>query len=85
MAYSTSAPPSMLTNRIGGQGAIWHYQSVDAAAVVRGANYFTNGLELGMKVGDVVYHQDTDAAPNTVGVSCVTESSSDGATVAALT
>lgn len=86
MPYSTSAPPCKLVDRLGGTGSIWNYQSVDNAATVRGADYFTNGSDLGMKVGDVVYHQDTDASPNTVGQSCVTAVTAGGAaTVAALT
>ena len=72
MAYSTSSPPAMLTNRVGGQAAHWGYRSVDDAATVRGADYFSNGSDLGMKVGDFVFHNDTDAATPTGSISVVT-------------
>lgn len=85
MAYSASTPPALLVQRIGGNSAIWGYRSVDDAATVRGANYFTNGLDLGMKAGDIVFHNDTDAATITGSVSVVTAVTSSGATVAALT
>ena len=65
MAYSTSNPPALITKRVGDLGgAMWSYDSTDAATVVRAINYFTNALELGMKVGDIV--QQTDSAGATV-------------------
>jgi|TARA_R110000851_G_scaffold9579_1_gene35536 hypothetical protein len=63
MAYATTNPPALKTQRVGstlGQ-ATWAYQSVDAAAVVNGASYFADGDALGMQVGDVVEILDTDA------------------------
>jgi hypothetical protein len=65
MAYSTSNPPSMITQRVGGAGAMWHYNSTDAATVVRVSGYITNADELGMKVGDTVLQTDLTGA--TVG------------------
>lgn len=64
MAYVETNPPAMLTQRVGSAGsggAIWSYASTDAAAVVEGAGYITNGDDLGMQVGDVVHIFDTDA------------------------
>ena len=54
MAYSTSNPPSLLGDRIGGGGAVWNYTSTDAATDVAAAGYFSNGEALGMKAGDQV-------------------------------
>lgn len=65
MAYSTSNPPAMVTQRVGGGAAIWMYNSTDAATVVRVAGYITNADDLGMKVGDIVIQVDT--AGGTVG------------------
>ncbi len=65
MAYSTSNPPVLLTQRVGGSGALWHYNSADAATVIRVSGYITNASDLGMKVGDVVMH--TDMTGGTVG------------------
>lgn len=63
MAYSTSNPPSLMIQEVGGGRRIWSYRSTDAAATVDGANYITNGGSLGMKVGDLVFVTDTDASP----------------------
>ena len=59
MAYSTSNPPALVTQGIGNQGlATWHYTDDDATADVDGDGYITDGVALGMKVGDVVVHED---------------------------
>lgn len=64
MAYSTSNPPILLTQSVGGlAGKTWLYRSTDAAATVDAANYITNGGSLGMAIGDLVYVIDTDASP----------------------
>ena len=64
MAYSTSNPP-ILVNKGGfnGLGKVWVYRSVDAATLVRVSGYFTNGYDLGMRAGDLLYATDTDASP----------------------
>lgn len=82
MAYATTNPPAMLTNRVGGSGALWMYRSTDPSGDVDASNYFSNGEELGMKTGDVVFVVDTDTS-NTLTIHSVTEVSSDGATVSA--
>lgn len=64
MAYSTSNPPKLVTQPLGGgAGKFWVYRSTDAAATVDAANYITNGGSLGMAVGDLVLVIDTDASP----------------------
>jgi hypothetical protein len=64
MAYSTSNPPRLISQAIGGTGPnVWAYSSTDAAATVDAANYITNGGTLGLKVGDLMYVTDTDASP----------------------
>jgi len=61
MAYSTSSPPILIMQGIGNQGmAIWQYNSADPTATVDGSGYITNGGDLGMKVGDLVLHRETD-------------------------
>lgn len=60
MAYATTNPPQVAVPSMGGQGpAIWTYYSADTRATVNGADYFTNGDDLGMKVGDLVVVADT--------------------------
>lgn len=63
MAYSTSNPPALVFQTVGGTFREWVYRSTDAASVVRVAGYITNAEALGMKVGDSVRVIDTDASP----------------------
>lgn len=60
MAYATTNPPQVAVPAMGEKGpAIWTYKSADVRATVNGANYFSNGIDLGMKVGDLVIVADT--------------------------
>lgn len=52
MAYSTSNPPNKVTEAIGTGPALWIYNSTDVHTTVVGADYFSNGDALGLKVGD---------------------------------
>ena len=63
MAYSTSSPPKLIAQAIGGGSQVWYYETTDASTVVDGANYFTNGGDLGMALYAHVYAMDTDASP----------------------
>lgn len=87
MAYSTSNPPSLISAaRIGGTGLqTWDYRSTDDAATVDAAGYFTNGLALGMRVGDLVYVTDTDASPVIVTLHQVSAVSASGTDINNLT
>jgi hypothetical protein len=60
MSYSTSAPPRLLCQSIGGGGSIWLYVSADAIATVNTAAYISNGAALGMAVGDTVIVRDSN-------------------------
>lgn len=57
MAYSTSNPPKLVTQGVGGNGPkFWAYESTaDAAADIDTAGFFTNGYDLGMRAGDLVF------------------------------
>ena len=60
MAYATSNPPKLLVPSVGGEGpALWVYYDGDDDATVNGAGYFSNGVALGMRVGDFIFHFDT--------------------------
>lgn len=84
MAYETTNPPKCLIPRMGDSPAIWVYSDGDAHGTVEGSDYFTDGLELGMKVGDVVIVIDTDDGATTIH--SVTVLDSDGnATINAAT
>ena len=55
VGYSTSFPPKQIPSTIGNGPALWIYISEDAHGTVAAAGYFTNGFDLGMKVGDAVF------------------------------
>lgn len=59
MAYSTSTPPRLLIDSVGGSPSVWLYSSADAKATVDGSGYFTNGYALGMRDGDLCFVYDT--------------------------
>ena len=61
MAYSTTNPPTRVTGQLAGLN-IWIYShATDDSAAVLAQDYFTDGLDLGMKIGDLVYHFEIDA------------------------
>ena len=67
MAYSTSAPPVLITQAMAGV-RIWFHTSADATAAADASGFITDGQLLGMKVNDMVIHDDstTDATAITM-------------------
>lgn len=63
MTYSTSNPPILIAQGIGGALKTFKYSSTDGTASVDGSGYFTNGYALGMRAGDHVVSLDNDASP----------------------
>lgn len=59
MAYAVTNPPALIADKIGGNGSVWLYKSTDDDATTNGASYYTNGVTLGMAVGDIVLVIDT--------------------------
>lgn len=67
MAYATTNPPMKVSvgpltdfgSGFGGGGSMWFYRSADLIATVAGAAYFSNGIQLGMQPGDIVFVYDT--------------------------
>jgi len=59
MAYSTSNPPGLISQGVGGHGRLWMYKSPDAETAFDDAGYITNAGALGMKTGDTVICVDT--------------------------
>ncbi len=59
MTYSVANPPILISQSIGGAGPkIWIMDNDDPTATVDSAGYISNASNLGMKVGDVVIHED---------------------------
>ena len=67
MAYNASNPPVRIDGGIDAVN-LWLYKSADAAATVKAANYVTNALDLGMKVGDPFIILDTATPLSTLTI-----------------
>lgn len=79
MAYSVANPPALKSpSPLTGAGQTWVYRSTDPAGTVDDADYFSNGSDLGMKVGDTVEVCDTDTS-TTVTIHRVTAVTAGGA------
>lgn len=83
MAYSTSNPPQLIAQGIGGKGKVWMYKSTDAESAFDDTDYFTNASDLGMSTGDFVHIIDTTNGLATIAQ--VTLDADGNGTVAALT
>ncbi len=60
MSYDVANPPRlMVPARSTDNPQMWAYHDGDPKEDINGADYFTNGVELGMKVGDCLYSFDT--------------------------
>jgi len=85
MAYSTSNPPFCISAgpiHNGQAGRIWFYSSTDALSVVRVSGYFTNGYDLGMRAGDIIFILDNDASPLALSVSVVNAATASAVDIA---
>jgi hypothetical protein len=85
MSYSTSNPPRLLAQAIGGGGNLWIYQSTDVSTDVDAAGYFTNGDALGLKVGDVMFVIETDNSYTQTTHSVTAVTAGGAATISAAT
>lgn len=69
MAYSSTNPPQLISQRFGGNGpGIWSYKSTDPIATVAGSSYFSNGYDLGMQQGDFVAVWNSNSTLGSWGV-----------------
>lgn len=84
MAYDVANPPTKMAQNIAGI-TLWSYISTDVSTDVDAAGYFTNGDDLGMKVGDIVHviESDNSYAHTVHSVTAVTDGGA--ATVSAAT
>ena len=85
MAYSSTNPPALVSQGFGGKPfRVFAYKSTHTAADVAATSFFANGVQLGMRVGDVLTNSGVSSGSTYVGhnegrVSAVT--STGGATV----
>lgn len=63
MAYATTDTLICLTNAaLGGTGPrLWYHESADALAAANTSGFITDGGSKGLRVGDFVWHQDSQA------------------------
>lgn len=62
MAYGSTNPPALVSQRIGGGPAMWIYKSsLEQSDAITAPKYFANGEALGMRVGDIVFSVTTTA------------------------
>lgn len=63
MAYATTDPLILMTPAaIGGSGPrLWWHESADALAAAQVSGFITDGGDKGLRVGDIVWHKDTQA------------------------
>jgi hypothetical protein len=85
MAYSTSIPPRVWDLfGIGNVPKVWAYFTADTAATVDTSGYFTNGYDLGMRDGDLLFLYVTGTkvwTTHTVTVSGTTVNITDGTVI----
>ena len=71
MAYATTNPPRGISIGMAGP-TLWYYTDGDTNATVDTADYFSDGDDLGMAVGDPLIHFDTAGNMTLFYVSAVT-------------
>jgi hypothetical protein len=63
MAYGSSNPPNLVAQRMAGGPALWLYASTHTNAEACASNFFSNGYDLGMRVGDfLMLNQSSSSA-----------------------
>jgi hypothetical protein len=92
---SVANPPFELMNTLGGAAnricpgtALWSYCSTNSATEVTTANFFSDGVQLGMKVGDivfVVYQTSVGSTSPLPYMGVIGASSTSGVTLTSLT
>lgn len=88
MAYVTSNPPALVFSFNNNLPKWWQYSSADAMATVDGSGYFTNGYDLGMRDGDLIFVYNTASkiwSTHTVVVSDTTVNLADGTSIGSAT
>lgn len=74
MAYSSTNPPRLVSQGITGAKE-WVYDSSDPSTTVDDTDYFSNGYDLGMRVGDTVRSVVSSSYNQSIGRVSVASSS----------
>lgn len=67
MSYSTSNPPQLVGQGIGGKGKLWLYKSTDDENAFDNTDYITNAGDLGMQTGDAIIAIDSTNGLTSMG------------------
>lgn len=81
MTYATTNPPAKATSTLTGL-SVWVYNSTDDDGTVNGSGYFTDGVALGMKLGDMVYVWDSTTPKGSVHYVSVANTTTGAVTTA---
>ena len=66
MAYDVANPPKLIVPGVGDGPGLWIYSDDDSHTDVDADDYFTDGDDLGMRLGDALLYHDVDTATSTV-------------------
>jgi hypothetical protein len=55
-----------LSGNVYGGGGLWVYASTDGSTLIQAPGYFTDGLQLGMRVGDILFNYSASSLGTTV-------------------
>jgi len=85
MAYEATNAPKLVVPGVGDGPGIWIYSDADAHTAIDADDYFTNGDDLGMKVGDALLYYDNDTFTSTIHfVRAVTAGGAASVTIATI-
>lgn len=51
-----STATTVVANQVLGGMGLWYYSSTDGSTLIQAPGYFTDGLQLGMRVGDLLFN-----------------------------
>lgn len=87
MAYSSTNPVALVSQRIGGGPAMFIYKtSVESAENASATKFFADGVDQGMRIGDIVFSVSTTAGTSALlSIVVISSISSTGSAAAGST
>jgi hypothetical protein len=80
MAYS-SAGLTLLLENFEADFRLWHYRSTDDIAAANTSGYFADGVNKGMKPGDIVLVDDSNSSARLITIATVNDIASQAADI----
>jgi len=66
MAYDVANPPKLVVAHVGDGPGVWIYADTDAHTAIDADDYFSDGDDIGMRLGDALLYFDTDTDTSTI-------------------